>query len=133
LSLSFRPCCLDGELAPDALVMQTARERGRHRRPSDAGLPASILAVAPVTEVDELTVGLESELGDIVGVRALAQMDAEAAVEAAEAAAAADAAAVGAAARAGEEGDWEFTDGPQQLGMGWAQGRAVQVAPMKPM
>ena len=77
------------------------------RAPFDSG--PYVLAVAPVTEVDELTVGLESELGDIVGVRALAQMDAEAAVEAAEAAAAADAAAVGAAARAGEEGrDWQI-------------------------
>ena len=109
---------LGGELAPECLVKETARERGRHRRPSDAGLPPSILAVPPVTEVDELTVGLISELGEVVGARAMARLDADAA------AAARWSAAAGAGAGAGidVDGDWELTDGPQQMGVGWAAG-----------
>lgn len=62
---------LANELSPTLVLLETARERGRHRRPSDAGLPDSVLAIAPVTEIDELTAGLCSDLEDVVGRRAL--------------------------------------------------------------
>ena len=38
---------LANELSPTLVLLETARERGRHRRPSDAGLPDSVLAMAP--------------------------------------------------------------------------------------
>ena len=59
--------CSACEWTEPPCAKETARERGRHRRPSDAGLPSSILATPPVTEVDELTVGLTSDLADVVG------------------------------------------------------------------
>ena len=65
------------ELSPERVLVETARERGRHRRPSDAGLPESVLAIPPVTEIDELTAGLESDLADVAGPKALRRMDAE--------------------------------------------------------
>jgi len=68
---------LANELSPTLVLLETARERGRHRRPSDAGLPDSVLAIAPVTEIDELTAGLCSDLEDVVGRRALRRVDAE--------------------------------------------------------
>ena len=68
---------LANELSPTLVLLETARERGRHRRPSDAGLPDSVLAIAPVTEIDELTAGLCSDLEDVVGRRALRRLDAE--------------------------------------------------------
>ena len=102
---------LDGEIAPECLQRETARERGRHRRPSDAGLPSCTLAVPPVTEVDELIVGLTSDLSDVISARALAKLDADAA-----------AAARWDGSSGGADGDWELTDGPQQIGTGWAGG-----------
>lgn len=68
---------LANELSPPKVLLETARERGRCRRPSDAGLPDSVLAIAPVTEIDELTAGLCSDLEDVVGRRALRRVDAE--------------------------------------------------------
>ena len=68
---------LANELSPTLVLLETARERGRHRWPSDAGLPDSVLAIAPVTEIDELTAGLCSDLEDVVGRRALRRLDAE--------------------------------------------------------
>ena len=104
---------LEGAIAPEKLARETARERGRRRRPSDAGLPERVRATAPVTEVDELVVGLASDLRDVVGPRALARMDAEAARDNEDAS----------TGDGGEgDGDWEFADAPREMGMAWAEG-----------
>ncbi len=67
---------LAGDVSPANLDVLTARVRGRRRRPSDAGLPASVLAVAPLTDVDELMEGVETDATEeAVGARALARLD----------------------------------------------------------
>ena len=104
---------LEGAIAPDKLSRETARERGRRRRPSDAGLPERARATSPVNEVDELVVGLASDLRDVVGPRALARLDAEAGRENENAS----------TSDGGDgDGDWEFADAPREMGMAWAEG-----------
>ena len=104
---------LEGAIAPDKLSRETARERGRCRRPSDAGLPERVRTTSPVNEVDELVVGLASDLRDVVGPRALARLDAEAARENENAS----------TSDGGDgDGDWEFADAPREMGMAWAEG-----------
>ena len=116
---------LAGDVSPANLDVLTARVRGRRRRPSDAGLPASVLAVAPLTDVDELMEGVETDATEeAVGARALARLDRGTLSESA----AAGASRTGAnEAREREEdpyasgssdGEWEFAERSEADGSG---------------